>query len=125
MNSNESGTCCPSCYLFSDTGMTRLTEAQTAALKGSSQSKTHSDWLTFIFPAKLEAREEHIRESWVKAMEARLVREELEKCQKYEGVNHYENCRWLSEKYLDMLKENRVSFSFNLRDTWTEPRMFV
>jgi hypothetical protein len=41
-------------------------------------------------------------------MEARLVREELEKCQKTEGVNHYENCRWLSEKYLTKLKENKV-----------------
>jgi len=58
--------------------------------------------------AKLAEREHHVRESWVKAMEARLVREELEKCQKTEGVNHYENCRWLSEKYLTMLKENKV-----------------
>lgn len=41
-------------------------------------------------------------------MEARLVRDELDKCQKTEGVNHYENCRWLSEKYLTMLKENKV-----------------
>lgn len=60
------------------------------------------------FLAKLEQRDNHVRESWVKAMEARLVREELEKCQRSEGVNHYENCRWLSEKYLTMLKENKV-----------------
>jgi len=58
--------------------------------------------------AKVEARDEYIRESWVKAMEARLVRDELEKCQKHEGVNHYENCRWLADKYLTMLKDNRV-----------------
>jgi len=58
--------------------------------------------------AKLSEREHHVRESWVKAMEARLVREELEKCQRTEGVNHYENCKWLSEKYLTMLKENKV-----------------
>jgi hypothetical protein len=38
------------------------------------------------------------------------VREELEKCQKGEGVNHYENCKWLSDKYLKMMKENRVSW---------------
>ena len=43
-------------------------------------------------------------------MEARLVREELEKCLKGEGVNHYENCKWLSDKYLKMMKENRVSW---------------
>jgi hypothetical protein len=59
-------------------------------------------------PAKLAEREHHIRESWVKAMEARLVREELEKCQRTEGVNHYETCKWLSDKYLTMLKENKV-----------------
>jgi len=58
--------------------------------------------------AKIEERDQHLRESWVKAMEARLVREELEKCQKSEGVNHYENCKWLSEKYLTMLKENKI-----------------
>lgn len=41
-------------------------------------------------------------------MEVRLVRDELEKCQKGEGVNHYENCKWLADKYLQMLQDNRV-----------------
>jgi len=58
--------------------------------------------------AKIQEREELVRESWVKAMEARLVRDELVKCQRHEGVNHLENCKWLSEKYLLMLKENKV-----------------
>lgn len=58
--------------------------------------------------AKLQERDDFIRESWVKAMEAKLVRDELEKCQKTEGVNHYENCRWLADKYLQMLRDNRV-----------------
>ncbi|ESK92325.1 nadh-ubiquinone oxidoreductase 12 kda subunit [Moniliophthora roreri MCA 2997] len=58
--------------------------------------------------AKLQARDEHLRESWVRAMEARLVRDELEKCQKSEGVNHYENCKWLADKYLDKLRESKV-----------------
>ncbi|KAK0469908.1 uncharacterized protein EV420DRAFT_1634313 [Desarmillaria tabescens] len=71
--------------------MTSVTDEQKAAIR-----------------AKLEAREEHIRESWVKAMEARLVRDELEKCHRSEGVNHYENCKWLADKYLVMLKENKV-----------------
>ena len=69
-----------------------------------------------LLAAKIEARDQHLRESWVKAMEARLVREELEKCQKSEGVNHYENCKWLSEKYLTMLKENKVTPTLYL--TW-------
>lgn len=80
-------------------------------------------WLKFWLelPAKLDEREHHVRESWVKAMEARLVREELEKCQKTEGVNHYENCRWLSEKYLTMLKENQVCWIQNALDQRLTP----
>ena len=58
--------------------------------------------------AKLKAREEHVRETWIKAMEARIVRENLSKCQKVEGVNHYERCKDLAERYADMLKENKV-----------------
>lgn len=61
--------------------------------------------------AKLQEREDFIRESWVKAMEARLVQDELVKCQRHEGVNSLENCRWLSEKYARMLLENRVRLS--------------
>lgn len=54
------------------------------------------------------ARDLVIKESWVKAMEVRLVREELEKCRKGEGPNAMENCRWLAEKYAQMLKDNKV-----------------
>lgn len=74
--------------------------------------------LTDVFPpalghsynqtAKLKSREEHIRETWVKAMEARIVRENLSKCQKVEGVNHYEKCKDLAERYTDMLRESKV-----------------
>jgi hypothetical protein len=41
-------------------------------------------------------------------MEARIVRDQLQSCYRAEGVNHYESCRELSEKYLTLLKENRV-----------------
>jgi len=41
-------------------------------------------------------------------MEARIVRDNLSKCQKVEGVNSYERCKDLAERYADMLKENRV-----------------
>jgi len=41
-------------------------------------------------------------------MEVRIVRDELQKCQRAEGVNHYESCRELSNKYIDMLKQNRT-----------------
>ena len=54
---------------------------------------------------------DHVRESWVKAMEARLLRAELEKCYKGEGVNHYKNCRDLAERYIEMIRENKVGLS--------------
>lgn len=42
-------------------------------------------------------------------MEVRLVRAELQKCYKFEGVNHIENCKHLAERYLTMLRDNKVS----------------
>jgi len=56
----------------------------------------------------VRARDEHIHEQWVRTMEARLVRDKLQECQRVEGVNYHENCRQLSEQYLTMLKENKV-----------------
>lgn len=38
------------------------------------------------------AQDAVIREQWVKAMMARLVRDELGKCYYREGVNHLEKC---------------------------------
>jgi len=58
--------------------------------------------------ARLAAREAHVRESWVRAMEARIVRDQLQTCFRAEGVNHYETCHELSEKYITLLRENRV-----------------
>lgn len=60
------------------------------------------------YRSKLQERETHIRESWVKAMEARLVREELQKCYRGEGVNHLQNCKELAEKYATMIRENKI-----------------
>lgn len=59
--------------------------------------------------AKLTARDLALRESWVNAMEARLVREELAKCRRGEGVNAYANCKHLADLYLDLLKDAQVS----------------
>lgn len=68
-------------------------------------------------------------------MEARIVREELAKCWRTEGpspfislthskppcadqmdagVNHYEVCHPLTEKYLDLLRTNRVRLPLSL-----------
>ncbi|KAF7795969.1 hypothetical protein EIP86_007138 [Pleurotus ostreatoroseus] len=58
--------------------------------------------------AKKKARDEHIRESWVRAMEARIVQDNLQKCYRIEGVNHFENCKHLADRYTEMLRENRI-----------------
>lgn len=55
-------------------------------------------------------REEKIREDWVRTMQARIVREELQKCHKSEGVNHYQVCHDLAQTYMDLLKDAKVSF---------------
>lgn len=39
-----------------------------------------------------KAQDAIIREQWVKLMMARLVREEMGKCYRREGVNHLQNC---------------------------------
>ncbi|KIO17103.1 hypothetical protein M407DRAFT_23996 [Tulasnella calospora MUT 4182] len=56
----------------------------------------------------LATRDKHIKDSWVNAMEVRIVREELIKCHKVEGVNHYAECKHLSELYLKLMRENKV-----------------
>ena len=45
-------------------------------------------------------------------MEARIVREELQKCHKAEGVNHYQVCAGLAKKYKDLLADAQVHLSF-------------
>lgn len=61
-----------------------------------------------MLTAVFDARDHKIREFWVKTMEAKIVRDELDKCHRAEGVNHYENCKWLSELYLNKLEQTRV-----------------
>jgi len=42
-------------------------------------------------------------------MEARLVRDELVKCRRTEGVNSYTNCKHLADLYINLLKTSGVS----------------
>ena len=61
-----------------------------------------------VVTARIAERDRVIRESWVAAMEAKLVREKLDRCYQAEGVNHMESCKDLREQYLDMLRDHRV-----------------
>ena len=58
--------------------------------------------------ARLAEREQTLRESWVRTMEAKLVRDKLDHCYQTEGVNHLESCKDLRERYIGMLRDNRV-----------------
>ncbi|KAI0749507.1 NADH-ubiquinone oxidoreductase 12 kDa subunit [Daedaleopsis nitida] len=60
------------------------------------------------YKARLAEREQIMRESWIRTMEAKLVRDKLDHCYQTEGVNHLESCKDLRERYIEMLRENRV-----------------
>jgi len=91
-----------------------MSEDRAAELKGAYFSTTfylaHTHFFALL--ARLAARDAHVRESWVRAMEARIIGEQLQSCYRAEGVNHYETCRELSEKYITLLRENRVRLRF-------------
>jgi hypothetical protein len=80
--------------------------------------------LSLVFPAKLEARDKHIRESWVNMMETRLVSEELSKCRKGEGVNAPINCKHLADLYLELLREASVSTLANIQNPFIPMQPF-
>ena len=52
-------------------------------------------------------------------MEARIVRGELQKCYRGEGVNQLQNCKELAERYAGMIRENKVS-RFSVLANWEE-----
>lgn len=49
------------------------------------------------------AQDAIIREQWVRSMMARLVRDEMGKCYRREGVNHLEKCGHLRGTSMDNL----------------------
>ena len=52
-------------------------------------------------------------------MEARLVREELQKCYRGEGVNHLKNCKELADLYTRMIRDNKVSSPARTNRGWS------
>ena len=61
------------------------------------------------------ARSDLIKEQWTGVMEARLVRDELVKCRRTEGVNSYANCKYLADLYLDLLRTSGVSSFMSIK----------
>jgi hypothetical protein len=54
------------------------------------------------------AQDAIIREQWVKSMMARLVRDEMGKCYRREGVNHLEKCGHLRGKSKSVQRRGRT-----------------
>lgn len=48
-------------------------------------------------------------------MEARIVRDELQKCYRGEGVNQLQNCKVLAEKYAAMIRDNKVGQGIHVK----------
>ncbi|CAG7557049.1 unnamed protein product [Fusarium equiseti] len=68
------------------------------------------------------AEDSLIREQWVGAMMTRLVGEELNKCYVREGVNHLENCGHLRERYLQLLKTNKIKGTKFLQQNYVDQK---
>ncbi|WFD05282.1 hypothetical protein MVES1_000611 [Malassezia vespertilionis] len=58
--------------------------------------------------ANKQRRDDAIRDEWIKVMQVRLVREELQKCYRAEGENHYMVCAPIVKIYDDLLKDAKV-----------------
>jgi hypothetical protein len=75
------------------------------------------------------AQDAIIREQWVKSMMARLVRDEMGKCYRREGVNHLEKCGHLRGKKIphggigqnvaqnEVLRATRGGITLDIRST--------
>ncbi|KAJ3149450.1 hypothetical protein HDU89_003814 [Geranomyces variabilis] len=57
--------------------------------------------------AVLKSRDEFFREQMVRIQEVHVVKDKMRWCYRREGVNHLENCRHLSQQYLDLMRESR------------------
>ncbi|KAK9470270.1 uncharacterized protein V1510DRAFT_405189 [Dipodascopsis tothii] len=72
--------------------------------------KVSFDEIDYKNPDELKAAQDSaLKEQFVRLYALRTVREALQKCYKSQQVNHYENCKDIAEKYLDMLPTHRIN----------------
>mmetsp|Transcript_73009 Transcript_73009/g.152449 ORF Transcript_73009/g.152449 Transcript_73009/m.152449 type:complete len:109 (-) Transcript_73009:249-575(-) len=55
--------------------------------------------------AKQNKKEESVRESWVKIMGARELRDAVRQCYRTEGVNHSDKCREVAMAYMEAIQQ--------------------
>jgi NADH dehydrogenase (ubiquinone) 1 beta subcomplex subunit 10 len=67
------------------------------------------------------ATEQRARERQVAYETVRLLREDVIECYRREGVNHYENCQEVSQKFHDVIKQKDMG---QLHPNWKNPEKF-
>jgi NADH-ubiquinone oxidoreductase subunit 10 len=64
------------------------------------------------------ASEQRARERQVAYETVRLLREDVIECYRREGVNHYENCKDVNQKYYDLITKKDLG---QLQPKWEDP----
>lgn len=64
-----------------------------------------------------QAKESMLREEFIRVSALKTLRRSLEQCYKVSGVNAYEECKPMADKYIDLLPENTVAgYMFYMRN---------
>jgi hypothetical protein len=69
----------------------------------------------------LLATEQRARERQVAYETVRLLREDVIECYRREGVNHYDNCHEVSEKFYNLIKKKDMG---QLHPNWKNTEKF-
>lgn len=67
--------------------------------------------------AFMQQREHETRERMIDIEKAKLIREQLRECYRNEGVNHFENCKELVEKYTEAFEGKSLARINIMRDS--------
>ena len=67
--------------------------------------------------AFVRQREHETREAMIDIEKAKLIRERLRECYRREGVNHFENCKELVEKYTEAFHGKSLARINVMRDS--------
>lgn len=76
------------------------------------KSNPYEDPVAFV-----QQREHDTRERMIDIEKAKLIRERLRECYRNEGVNHFENCKDLVEKYTEAFEGKSFARINIMRDS--------
>ena len=80
--------------------------------KSFDKSNPYKDPVAFV-----QQREHDTRERMIDIEKAKLIRERLRECYRNEGVNHFENCKDLVEKYTEAFEGKSFARINIMRDS--------